>query len=86
MPRISAFYGIVITMYWRDHEPAHFHATYSGHVAAIAIENLNVIAGWLPPRALRFVKEWAVIHRTELQENWTRAGAREALVPIEPLP
>src|SRR2546423_5822976 len=29
MPGISAFYGIVITMYWRDHPPPHFHATYA---------------------------------------------------------
>jgi hypothetical protein len=28
MPRISAFYGVVIYMYWneRDHPVAHFHA------------------------------------------------------------
>ncbi len=43
MPRISAFYGIVITMYWRDHPPAHFHAGYGGHVAEIAIDTLDVI-------------------------------------------
>jgi hypothetical protein len=24
MPRISAFYGIVIAMYFSDHPPAHF--------------------------------------------------------------
>jgi hypothetical protein len=23
MPRVCAFYGIVITMYWRDHPPPH---------------------------------------------------------------
>jgi hypothetical protein len=86
VPRISAFYGIVITMYWRDHAPAHFHASYSGHVAAIEIEDLKVIEGWLPPRAARFVKEWAAIHRLELRENWERANAHESLVPIDPLP
>jgi Domain of unknown function (DUF4160) len=32
MPRISAFYGIVIRMYWneRDHPIAHFHAEHDG--------------------------------------------------------
>jgi predicted metallo-beta-lactamase superfamily hydrolase len=29
MPRISAFYGIVIAMYYRDHHPPHFHAIYA---------------------------------------------------------
>ncbi len=64
MPRISAFYGIVITMYWRDHPPAHFHASYAGHVAEVAIDTLEVIDGWLPPRALRLVIEWAETHQT----------------------
>jgi hypothetical protein len=26
MPIISAFFGIVIRMYYKEHEPAHFHA------------------------------------------------------------
>ena len=26
MPIISAFFGIVIRMFYREHEPAHFHA------------------------------------------------------------
>ncbi len=25
MPTISSFYGILIRMYFNDHEPAHFH-------------------------------------------------------------
>lgn len=86
MPRISAFYGIVITMYWRDHAPAHFHASYSGHFAAVEIERLELIEGWLPPRALRFVREWAAVHREELRANWERARAHEPLAAIDPLP
>jgi hypothetical protein len=86
MPRISAFYGIVIAMYWRDHPPAHIHAAYAGHVAEIAIESLELLGGWLPPRALRLVSEWATVHRDELQRNWDRARAHEALEPIDPLP
>ena len=34
MPRISAFYGIVITMYYRDHDPPHFHAAYGEYECA----------------------------------------------------
>lgn len=37
VPRISAFYGIVIAMYYRDHEPPHFHAVYGEHQAQIVI-------------------------------------------------
>ncbi|MDQ2759292.1 MAG: DUF4160 domain-containing protein [Actinomycetota bacterium] len=86
MPRVSAFYGIVVTMYWRDHPPPHFHAAYSGHVAEIAIETVEVIDGWLPPRALRLIVEWAGEHRDELGENWDRARAHDRLLAIDPLP
>ena len=88
MPRISAFYGIVITMYFRDHPPPHFHARYGEHVAeiAIAIDTLAPIDGWLPPRALRLVLEWAGKHQDELRANWDRARAHDALVGIDPLP
>jgi hypothetical protein len=86
VPRVSAFYGIVITMYWRDHPPPHFHAGYGGHAAKIAIETLQVIEGFLPPRALRLIGEWAALHQDELRDNWARAEVRDALVPIDPLP
>jgi hypothetical protein len=29
MPEISRFFGIVIRMFYADHEPPHFHASYS---------------------------------------------------------
>jgi len=28
MPRISEFYRIVISLYWAEHPPPHFHARY----------------------------------------------------------
>jgi hypothetical protein len=86
VPRISAFYGIVVTMYWRDHPPPHFHAAYGGQVAEIAIDTLEVIDGWLPPRALRLVVEWARLHQDELRDNWVRARAHDRLVAVDPLP
>jgi len=30
MPIISTFFGIVIRMFYKEHEPAHFHAEYQG--------------------------------------------------------
>jgi hypothetical protein len=29
MPRISQFFGVVISMYFNDHSPSHFHAEYA---------------------------------------------------------
>jgi len=38
MPRISAFFGIVIRMCYNDHSPPHFHAEYGQHEAVYEIE------------------------------------------------
>ena len=86
MPRISEFYGIVIAMYYREHGVPHFHAVYAGNTASIEISTLDVIAGSLPPRALRLVREWAEAHQAELDANWQRARTDEPLERIEPLP
>lgn len=86
MPRISAFYGIVIAMYFGDHRPPHFHARYGGHEARVAILTGEVLHGWLPRRALALVSEWTELHRDELLADWERAERAEPLVSIEPLP
>jgi hypothetical protein len=88
MPRISAFYGIVIWMYHDESRHLgrpHFHARYGEDEASIDIEGLGVIAGTLPRRALRLVVEWARMHQVELRANWDRAGRHQSLEPIEPL-
>lgn len=86
MPRLCAFYGIVIYMYRPDHPPPHFHAQYGEYIAQIELGSLEVLAGSLPARALRLVREWAQMHPVELEDNWRLAQALEPLVPIEPLP
>lgn len=86
MPTLSRFYGIVIAMYWRDHNPPHFHAIYGDAEALIVIDDLSVYAGSLPTRALRLVREWAELHDEELRDRWQRARAREPLDQIAPLP
>jgi len=86
MPRLSAFYGLVIYMYWRDHQPPHFHAEYGEHEALIVIADGTVYAGSLPPRALRLVREWRRLHVEELERAWELAALREDPGTIEPLP
>ena len=85
MPTISAFYGIIIRMYHRDHEPAHFHVFYQGNEAKIDIEKLQLMAGHLPRRALGLALDWAELHQTELRANWTLAQQRRPISNIEPL-
>ena len=55
MPEISRFFGIIVQMYYGDHEPPHFHVRYSGQKALIAIETLALLRGRLSPRALVLV-------------------------------
>lgn len=85
MPRICTFYGIAIYMYYRDHQPPHFHARYGGAEAEVAIETQEIIAGELPKRAKRLVSEWAEQHQTDLLKNWNRAREHKPLHTIEPL-
>jgi hypothetical protein len=68
MPTISAFYGLIIRMYYRDHEPAHFHVFYQGNEAKIDIERLQLMAGHLPRRALSLALDWAELHQNELRQ------------------
>lgn len=86
MPTISVFYGIVIRMFVKDHPPPHFHALYGDHRARVSIETGAIVDGELPPRAMRLVREWAALHRPELEANWERAERMEPALPVEPLP
>jgi len=85
VPEISRFFGIIVYIFYLDHNPPHFHAKYNEYEAIIRIDSLSVIAGSLPPRALGMVMEWAAIHREEILENWRRAENFEELKKIQPL-
>lgn len=84
LPIISRFYGIVIAMYFNDHNPPHFHAKYAGYEALFSFDG-EVLEGELPRRATKFVCEWIEEHRGELQENWARAQNGQPLNYIAPL-
>ncbi|MEW6350589.1 MAG: DUF4160 domain-containing protein [Thermodesulfobacteriota bacterium] len=86
MPEISRFYGIVLAMFWDDHNPPHFHARYGRERAAIEIGTMRVLDGRLPGRALGLVVEWASQHHDELVRNWEAARNSRPLEKIDPLP
>ena len=85
MPEISRFFGIVIAMFYADHAPLHFHARYGEQRAIIDVESLAVLSGSMPPRVLGLVTEWAVMHQSELRENWRLARQQAPLRSIPPL-
>ena len=85
MPRLSEFYGIVIYMYFADHNPPHFHAIYAEHEALIRIDDGSSIRGHLPVTAQRLVEQWRTLHQGELEANWALAQVPSTLSGIEPL-
>jgi hypothetical protein len=85
MPTICEFFGIIIRMYYDDHNPPHFHAFYGDEEALIAIQSLEMIQGSLPRRARILVIEWAIENRTALLENWRLAREHQPLRSIVPL-
>ena len=70
MPEICRFLGIIITMYFDEHNPPHFHVRYNEYRASMEIATLNLIAGTVPARVRGLVEEWAELHREELLVMW----------------
>lgn len=85
VPTISRFMGIVIAMFFDDHDPPHFHARHAEGSAKVRIDLVGVIDSSLPRRQLRLVLAWAELHQDELLENWRLARQGETLREIEPL-
>ena len=85
MPELSRFFGIRITMNIGDHPPPHFHAEYGSDEAIVRIDDGAIERGYLPGRAARMVKEWAELHRAELEDNWARSHSERPLLRIAPL-
>jgi hypothetical protein len=85
VPRISEFLGIVIYMYFSEHNPPHFHAIYGQFEAEILIENGELLKGKLPVRALSLVREWTEKYRDQLNQDWELARRHEELKAIPPL-
>jgi hypothetical protein len=84
MPEISRFYGLLILMNFKDHNPPHFHVWYGEFKAIVTIEN-GIVNGEMPQRALKMILEWLEIHREELLIDWSLAQRGEELFKIEPL-
>jgi len=81
MPEITRFYGIVITMYFDDHNPPHIHAVYSKYFGLFNISDFKMTKGNLPIKAKKLVIEWMQKNKEKLLEIWDTQN----FVKIEPL-
>ena len=70
MPEISRFLGIIIFMYFDEHNPPHFHVKYNEYNAVMEIQSLNILAGYLPGKVRGLVEEWAEPNQEELLTMW----------------
>ncbi len=85
MPEISRFLGIIIRMFYNEHNPPHFHAYYNEFEAEIEISTFRVLKGELPKRIFALVIEWASEHREELIDDWNMMRNDLPPKPINPL-
>lgn len=85
MPEISRFYGIVIRMYYNDHNPPHFHAAYGNAEGVFSIDPVALMQGQMPSRASAMILQWATLHRQELLENWEILRNNRVPVKVAPL-
>lgn len=85
MPIISRFFGIIIRMFYDDHNPPHIHAEYSGKNAVFDFKG-NVLQGDLNSKtATKLVRDWIDLHQTELEEDWILAVSGKEIKKIDPL-
>ena len=85
MPEISRFLGIVIQMFYDEHNPPHFHARYGDKKGTFDIRTLNMIEGNLPIKVRNLIVEWADQNRKKLMENWGLTQEGKKPHKIEPL-
>ena len=52
MPEISRFFGIIIRMFYDEHNPPHFHADYQGNKAVFDF-NGNILKGDIKSKTAR---------------------------------
>lgn len=53
MPEISRFFGLVIQMYYDDHNPPHVHARYQGNKVLVDFRGNCCVVIWAPaPRCV----------------------------------
>jgi hypothetical protein len=88
VPEVSRFRGIVVSMFYLDHDPPHIHASHGGRFTRVRISPPLIMDAQdrLDARAERSLLEWMNLHQDELLRNWGRARKHEPLERIEPLP
>jgi hypothetical protein len=75
MPTIAVVNGIMIAMYYNDHDPPHFHAIHAGNELLVEIIGPRILArrGRFPAAMEHMVLFWAAPRQAALAVCWARA-------------
>ncbi len=84
MPELSRCFGIIISLYWSDHNPPHIHADYAGSEFTISVFD-RIVEGRAPAKVIAKVNEWMDLHEAEILGLWDKAQNGQPLGKIEPL-
>ena len=85
MPEISRFFGIIIRMFYDEHNPPHFHAEFQSNKAVFDFVG-NILMGDLCSKtATKLVREWVDLRVEELKRDWSLAKSGERIEKIAPL-
>ena len=69
MPIIATVAGAKLYMYFKDHNPPHFHARDDGEEEVFDLEGKS-LRGRIDPKKGKEVKKWAGENEQFLKEKW----------------
>lgn len=85
MPVVAIFFGIIIRMYYKEHEPRHFHAEHQSQQAKFDFDGHMIVGNITSANALKLIRQWAQLNRVALDANWANIVAGRPLERIPPL-
>lgn len=85
MPIVSVFYGMIIRIYYSDHNPPHFHVNYGDKEIMVGIRTGRILKGGFPKRLKNAIEEWRLLHKDELLAAWNDAQQLRVIRKIKPL-
>jgi hypothetical protein len=88
MPVVSAFYGLIIYLYYKDnmkHHKPHIHVWYQDNEVVLSVPEAEILEGFIPANKMKLVLAWMEIHKEELVANWKLAVEGEKIFKIDPL-
>ena len=74
MPELDRFEGIIIRMYFEigiEHHSPHIHAEYNEYSATFDF-NGKLLAGKIPLKEAKKIREWISKHQEELSKTWVQ--------------